>query len=319
MSDIPPNSTKAVGSGGAAPIWSLPRFLWRVVLWTAAAGFAWEFTLAQNSGLAVWLTKSIHMLAGFPAPYLFCDEKRLFWHATLFPPVVGLTMASYWLRWPDRMVRTVVGYLAYCALTAVTIIIHESPYLPETELREVVTNTLVNANYLTFGVVIWVLAASPWYLRRPSPPVASRGRGYLLGRVWNAIRQGWATRLMLLILGVSLAVPLFAMTGTKEGMTARLGVARAMRQISFFPFPSTAEVETTAQEQARYNRKAIAAGVQIGKAVQEDEADRLSSASLFYLSGQLLNSLRFDDPVGLMESRANAQAFLNEARRIRSR
>ena len=111
------------------------RLLWRAILWSAVAGLVWYYTRTYNAAITVWLAKSMHALVGYPAPYLFGDEPKYsyFWHATMFPPVVGLTLASYWLRWPDRLVRAVVGFFAHSCLTATAVCVNDSPYLQQTE------------------------------------------------------------------------------------------------------------------------------------------------------------------------------------------
>jgi len=154
-----------------APTFAVRRFLLRAVPWVVAAGFLWHYTHAYNAAFTVAVTKYLHAWLGYPAPYMLCDETKLFWHATMFPPLVGLGLASYWLRWPDRILRVCSGYVGYCCLTAVAITINESPYMQQTPLRNMVTSPLVNADYLMFGIVIWMLTCGPWYLTPPDKMV----------------------------------------------------------------------------------------------------------------------------------------------------
>ncbi len=300
-----------------ATAWSTRRFLPRALIWTAVAGVGWKLLLAPNAHFTVFVTKLLHELAGFPAPYLFCDETTFFWHATLFPPVVGLTLASYWLGWPDRLLRAGVGYLVYCVLTAITIAVNESPYLPGNDFGEVLTNTLVNANYCTFGIVIWVLAASPWYCHRAAADGRDGAVSTGVTRVWRCIRYGWITRLVLLTLALAIVPLLYAMTGSPEAMAARWKVATAMREVPFFPHPSIAKVDVSAERQFERDRKTAAALQAIKAAIAEDETDKLSSASLFYLGGQLFISLRHEDPEVAARHRSVGLAYLKRARRTR--
>jgi len=296
--------------------WSLTRFLWRAVLWTAVAGVAWWYSATYNAALTIWLTKALHRAAGFPAPYMYCDERVLFWHATMFTPAVGFTLASYWLTWPGRVVRAVGGYAAFCCLTAITIAIHESPYLPETNYRFLTTNTLADACYLPFGLVIWVLAAGPWYGRTsitlPASPDEKRVPSWPR-RLWSATRGGWGTRLTILVMGVFLLIPIFAMTGTPEGMKARVAVARAMRQIPFNPRPSNILMDVPPNEQRQRDLKAAKAIELIGDAIEEDKTDGLSSAALYYLGGHLLYSLRPPNEEIARQFWTRGKAFIQKA------
>jgi len=300
-----------------ATAWSVRRFVPRAVLWTALAGICWKLSLAPNVHLTVFITKLLHRLVGIPAPYMFCDEKTFFWHATLFPPVLGLTLASYWLRWPDRLVRAGAGYLVYCVLTAITIAVNESPYLPENDFGEVLTNTLVNADYCTFGIVIWVLAASPWYRGRAVIAANVGDTSRLVQKLWRRVRFSWMTRLVLLMLAVAIVPPLYAMTGTSEAMAARWKVATAMRDVPFFPHPSIADAGASGEKQFERDRKVAAVLQAIKAAIAEDETDKLSSASLYYLGGQLFISLRHEDPKVAALHRRTGLMYLRRARRTR--
>ncbi len=280
------------------PVWKLSRFLWRAVPWLVVMALVWQYTLPQNSGLAVWVTKRLHGLLGFPAPYMFCDSHRLFWHATLFPPAIGLILASYWLGWTQRIVRASFGYAAYTLLTAITITIHESPYLPETGFRSILTSTMADANYLTFGVAIWVLAAGPWYLRRTQIESKETHIHHFATRAWRWVGNSWMLRLTTLVLGVSLVVPLFAASGTQQQMGARWRMARALRDVPYYPFPSAAPVEVPPEKRLERDRRTATAIEAIDNAIREDRTDQMPSAALLHLSGHFYLSMKPDD-IGL--------------------
>lgn len=320
------------------PAFSVPKFLIRALPWAALAAWVWNGTYAHNAAFTVWITKRLHGLLGFPAPYLFCDERHLFWHATLFPPAVALTLASYWLGWPDRLLRAIAGYLIYAGLTAIAITIHESPYVQQTEFLRPLTSTLVNANYLVFGVAIWILAASPWYGTvqparlgtsvgsptndppQPAAEVASRlvGKPGSLGRAWRIIRQGWFTRLLVMWLATFCVIPLYAMTGTKTAMAARWQMARALDAVPFFPQPSFAPPTVSREVQTERDHLTVAALEAIKKAINADEADQLQSAPLWHLTGHLLISLHPPDPERQKEYRKQGLIALEAAKRTRS-
>lgn len=308
---------------------SLGRFLCRAVPWAVAAGFLWHYTHVYNAAFTVTVTKFLHWCVGYPAPYMFCDGTSLFWHSTMFPPIVGLGLASYWLRWRDRVLRIVAGYVGHCCLTAVAITINESPYLQQTEFRDMVTSPLVNADYLMFGIVIWLLTCGPWYEGRDGGTKelrheggsgdGERRGGYAWARMLTVIRDGWATRLVLLVVGVSVVVPVFAFTGSSAGREARARVADAMVAVPYFPHPSHEKLEVGAQKRVARERLATQAILEIEKAILADGVVHQPSAALYYLTGHLLLSLHPDDPVLAKQFRVQAALALREAEETRKR
>ncbi len=303
------------------PTFSLWRFLLRVVPLAIGAGVLWKLTATENASFTVWLTKMLHGLAGRPAPYMFCDSTHLFWHATMFPPVVALMLGSYWIRWPGRVLRAAAGYVVQCGMTAIAITINESPYLQRTPLCDTLTSTLVNANYLMFGVVIWVLAAGPWYVSGRES--SSRGMNSA-GRVWwrravSAVRHGWWTRVVLLWVAVALVVPVFALSGSTEGRAARARVAAAMSNVPFFPQPSGGDTSAQLREQLQRDEATKHALYAIEAAIKADPADGSDSAALFYLTAHLLNSLRPPDANLRQQFRADALLMFHKATEARAR
>ncbi len=290
------------------PTFTLRRFLVRAIPFAVASGILWKLTATQNAAFTVWITKTLHTIVGRPAPYLYCDETTLFWHATMFPPLVALTLSAYWLSWPQRVLRACVGYVVYCGITAIAITLNESPYLQQTPLLTPLTSTLVNANYLMFGVVIWVLAAGPWY----QAVTSGHGRA-------RAMVQGWLTRICLLWLAVALIAPLSSLLGTRNGMVARAELGRVMNDIAFFPQPSGDEsllVDRTAQLQRDGAAKIALTIVQ--RAIEADQESDRPSGPLWYLSAHLINSLRPDDPELRAQFKTQAAIALKLAKKTRS-
>ncbi len=280
--------------------WSVRRFVPRALLLMIVAGIVRHYTVSWNADFAVWTTKALHGLLGRPSPYMFCDESRLYWHATMFVPEVGLILASYWLGWTGRVVRVAAVYLAHTLLTACTISIHESPYLQQNGLVNVATSTLVNANYLLFGVAAWVLVAGPWY----------RDQGDQRGLI-KRVTGHWLLRLMCLCLAVSLVVPLFGLMGTKDAMAARAEMGAAMRDVPWFPFPSNRDDDVAKAEQMTRDRAAAKALATIQTVLQADMAAAkddasIRSAPIWFLTAHVLASLRPDDA-------ARRQAFKDQA------
>jgi hypothetical protein len=301
----------------APPVWSLKPFLIRAVVWALLAAAVWKYTTSLNADFTIGIVKLAHSLAGRPAPYLFCDEYRLFWHATMFPPMVGLILGSYWLGWFDRIVRAAFGYVAQCVLTGVAITIHESPYLQQNDFINVVTANLVNAHYLLFGVVIWVLVAGPWYSQR-SRDASTEDRS-LLRRAWDCVRRGWAIRLVLLCVGVGATIPLFAMTGSDAAMAARSKLGRALSEVPFFPQPSNAALAVSPSEQRLRDDAVRRAMAELQGAILADQADDVESAALWHLTGHLLISLRPETESEKRDLSRRALMALTKARKSRRR
>ncbi len=301
------------------PTFSLPRFLARVVPLVIVAGIIWKATATHNASLTVWLTKALHHLARRPAPYMFCDHTTLYWHATMFPPVVALTLGSYWIRWPGRIIRAVAGYFVHCACTAIAITLNESPYLQQTPLLSPLTSTMVNANYLVIGVAIWVLAAGPWY--QPAACLDSTGKQQTRwGRAVSAVRNAWFTRVLLFWLALTAVVPMYAMFGARDGTAARARVAESLAAVPFFPHPSSAPRSVSLEAQLERDRAAVVALRAIRQAIESDQAEGYPSAALWHLTAHLLNSLRpEEDPELASQFKAQAALALHQAGKLRQR
>ncbi len=299
------------------PVWSLKRFLPRAILLMVVAGVVWRFTFTLNADIAVRLTKYLHSLVGRPSPYMFCDETRLFWHATMFVPEFGLILASYWIGWPGRIVRVLAVYTGHSLLTACTITIHESPYLQQNEFVNVATSTLVNANYLLFGVASWVLVAGPWHRSDHSPKQGVRR--------FSQFANNWPVRLMLLCLAMSTTVPLFAVTGTADAMKAREELASAMSAVPWFPRPGDSDEGHVVPGQLERDRLAVKALSAMRRVIEIDmQADEhgestIGAASVWFLTAHMLASLRPDDPDLRQAFKNQAALALNEARKRRRR
>jgi hypothetical protein len=329
----------------ATPTLNLKRFLPTAIAGAALAAVLWHYTKSLNADITIAGAKTFHNLAGRPAPYLLCDQTRYFWHATLFPPLIGLTLASTWLSWPARLIRCIIGYAAYASLTAVAITIHDSPYLQQNQFVKSTTSALVNANYLVFGLVIWILAAGPWYMN-PHQESANTMSQTIFKRLYNAVTSHWLFRLTLLVLGVALIVPLFAMTANPEARQARNELATAMRKVPFFPHPSidlsstvgrvppaephpaTAEIATTSPwditnspyTRAQWNARDLAvrnALAAIEHAANIDAKANLPSPALYHLMGHTFWSMRPEDKTLQGRVLAAGQLALKKARQTK--
>lgn len=294
---------------------SVKRFLPRALLLMILGGVVWRYTYTFNADFAVWMTKWLHRLFGRPSPYMFCDESRLYWHATMFVPEFGLILASYWIGWSGRILRILAVYIAHSLLTACTITIHESPYLQQNEFVNVATSTLVNANYLLFGVVAWVLVAGPWYHRAG----ASETRG-----IWKVV-SNWPVRLIVFCIALWLTVPLFAATGTDDAMIARAKLADAMQAIPWFPHPSNVDEDRLAVEQKKRDLLAVEALLAMQRVIElelevaDNRDPSVKSASVWFLTAHMLASLRPENLAQRQDYKIRAAAALQRARDARSR
>ncbi len=306
-----------------APTLSLKRFLPMAILYSAIAAVAWKYTTQQNGDFTVWVTKSLHQLIGYPAPYMLSDETRFYWHATLFPPLAGLMAASTWISWKQRILRFGVGYITYCGLTAIAITIHDSPYLQQTKFVKTITSSLVNANCLMFGVVIWVLLAGPWY-NNPRREIDTHAGKASRMRLFTSVTHGWFTRVLLLWFGVAMIVPLFALTMTPEGRSARSAMAKAMRQVDFFPHPSlplpgAPKTTFSREEWVKRDLAARDALAAIEHTANSDKSAGLKNPALYYMMGHLFWSMRPEDDALRRRCLAAGQLALKQAKKTRLR
>lgn len=135
----------------------LLRFALAVVIWSAAAALVWWTAWHLMQPKMVTIAKVIHELIGWPAPYLNASEFRHTWHVPIFPPLVGLVMASSWLSWPRRGVALLMGLFGLCVFTALQITLDCSPYLPDTALRMYIKRILVAPTLILPQVVLWLI------------------------------------------------------------------------------------------------------------------------------------------------------------------
>jgi hypothetical protein len=298
----------------------LSRFLPRAIPLAVASAVLWQFTREPNAQFTITIVKSLHNLLGFPAPYLFCDETRLFWNATMFPPVVALVLASYWLPWWDRILRAVAGYVAHAGMTAIAIAVHESPYLAQLDVLAPITSTLVNANYLMFGLVIWVLIAGPWYsaddttTEPTSDPTTARQRT-IINKLWGF----WGTRIVTLWITVAMILPIIFMFATPDVRQSRLDLARTMRAVPTFPHPVTSTPAVPDHQLTAYNKSLLTALSALEQAIKTDIAADLNSSPLWFLTSNLWLALRPEDPKLAQNATRRAAIAFQTAKRQRSR
>ena len=183
------------------------RFAFRVLLYTIVATAIWWTTSDVTIPLSIRFAKSLHGLAGAPAPYLRLEVLHYFW---LAPPVqlfVGLVLASSWISWPRRLLFLAGGLLCAWFLVALDIAVMSTPYLEPSGFRSVFCSILTEGHLIIAPVILWLILVE-------LPPKSV----FMPGVQTDAGRRGAAahtkTRLWprLIVLAAFCAVPVLGVT-----------------------------------------------------------------------------------------------------------
>ena len=123
------------------------RFLVEAVVFSVLASVLWWLTLVTDAGrqATLELARILHRVAGYPAPYLLAEVKAYYWHAPLFPPLVGLILASRWLSWGRRLRQLGLGLACFWFMVAVQVVMVYSPYLPLSVFRSFVERMYISS------------------------------------------------------------------------------------------------------------------------------------------------------------------------------
>ncbi len=135
----------------------MSRFIARFFFYSTMATAVWWFVepvgwWVTNSG-AKWL----HTLAGYPAPYLLSDIDFRYWFNPLFPPLVGLILASGWLSWRRRGICVFPGIFAFVYLVSLQVAVVYSPYLTNSAVRAYLSSVQVAFNTVVVPVILWLI------------------------------------------------------------------------------------------------------------------------------------------------------------------
>lgn len=137
------------------------RFVLHAIGFTLAAAVVWWVTRNLAAASTIAGAGALHWIVGFPAPMLAADQHFLFWFAPLFPPFVGLVLASRWMSWPDRCMGLAIGLLAFWYVVSVLIAIVYSPYLTPSAVRAYLAQALTELNALAVPVILWLIVSGP--------------------------------------------------------------------------------------------------------------------------------------------------------------
>ncbi len=198
----------------------MSRFVARALLVSLAATVAWWMTADWTCIATVTGAKWLHRLAGYPAPHLLADLDDFYWFAPLFPPFVGLTLASTWLTFRSRLTGIAIGLAAFWYLVSLQIAITYSPYLTLSSTRAYTLSMLVALNTIVVPVVFWLLATggppSAGVSRRAGDPNARESRKTAFVVVGTLVFS----------VAVTLVVPLTASQSTPSLNQARRAAGR---------------------------------------------------------------------------------------------
>ncbi|NOS99556.1 MAG: hypothetical protein HOP29_02900 [Phycisphaerales bacterium] len=155
------------------------RFAINAIGITLAAAVVWWFTRHTAAVSTIAGARALHWIIGYPAPKLAADDHFLFWFAPLFPPLVGLVLASRWAPWPGRIVGLAIGLTAFGYIVSMLIAVVYSPYLTPSAVRAYLSQALTELNAVAVPVILWLIVVGPPSAARLRPP---RDRAYRLGR-----------------------------------------------------------------------------------------------------------------------------------------
>lgn len=163
------------------------RFTIDVILVSIAATLVWWVSGGLLRPLTVLGAKGLHWLVGYPTPYLLADLDKFYWFAPLFPPLVGLVIASRWVSWPRRIIGLLIGMAAFCYLVSLQIVVVYTPYFTLSAVRAYLSSIQVSLNSVVVPVVLWlIITGGPprqWTAQSESTESPNDGRhGKGLGR-----------------------------------------------------------------------------------------------------------------------------------------
>lgn len=133
------------------------RFTIHVVLISIAATGAWWLLRDYSAQATIIGAKWLHAIAGYPVPYLQADEQHSFWFAPMFPPLVGLVLASNWIPWHRRLLGVAIGLLGFWYVVSLQVAIVYSPYLTQSAVRAYLAEIQVGLNTIVFPVILWLI------------------------------------------------------------------------------------------------------------------------------------------------------------------
>lgn len=209
----------------------MKRFVVRFFLYSILATGIWWLVTPVGRALTIDGAKWLHALAGYPAPYLLAELDDRYWFNPLFPPLVGLLLASDWLTWRRRSVGIMVGLIAFFYLVSLQVAVVYSPYLTNSAIRAYLSSVQVAFNTVVVPVILWLMASGgPPDWSKPADESDQQQKKSPI----NPPRLGTAVIMMLLFCGVMTLPVVLAGEKTHPDLTlARQELAQSLRSKHF--------------------------------------------------------------------------------------
>lgn len=159
------------------------RFTIEVLVISVAAAVLWGLTREYTAVTTIAGAKWLHRLVGYPAPFLLAEGNHDYWFSPLFPPLVGLVLASRWVPWRRRLLGLGIGLCAFWYVVSVQVAVTYSPYLTLSTVRAYLMQTQIAMNSVVMPVLLWLAATG-------GPGREQLGGARTRGQAATGARQG---------------------------------------------------------------------------------------------------------------------------------
>ncbi len=134
------------------------RFILDAILLSIAATILWWLTDDLTAKTTIAGGRLLHRLIGYPAPGM-AEGVHLYWLSPLFPPLVGLLLASRWVPWPRRLIGLAITLLAFWYMVSFQAAVTFSPYLTNSAIRAYLMKSLISLNQVAVPILLWLIVA----------------------------------------------------------------------------------------------------------------------------------------------------------------
>ena len=133
------------------------RYVIEAIVLSLAASVVWWATRDFTAAATIAGAKGLHRLIGYPTPFLSGNSHHFYWFSPLFPPLVGLVLASRWLSWRRRLIGLLIGLCAFWYVVSVQLAVTFSPYLTLSAVRAYLMQVLISLNSVAVPVLLWLI------------------------------------------------------------------------------------------------------------------------------------------------------------------
>jgi hypothetical protein len=134
------------------------RFVLEAIFLSIAATVIWWLTDDLTAQTTIAGGRLLHRLVGYPAPGM-AQGVHLYWLSPLFPPLVGLLLASRWVPWPRRLIGLGITLIAFWYMVSFQAAVTFSPYLTNSAIRAYLMKSLISLNQVAVPIVLWLIVA----------------------------------------------------------------------------------------------------------------------------------------------------------------